>query len=177
MDRRHRLFGRLFRAVPAPIRDFAVRRTTPSYVLGAMCRVEREDGRVLLVKPSYRSVWTLPGGVSARGESPIDCMHRELFEEAGVRCEVVGEPVVLLDPKRRMLDFVYRGRLAPGVDPSEARSTSLEIADVGWFEPSEIAAISGAFARKALSVDPTTDTGRVIIVEHETPDRGRRPRR
>jgi ADP-ribose pyrophosphatase YjhB (NUDIX family) len=177
MDRRRRLFGRLFRAVPGPIRDFAVRRTTPSYVLGAMCRVERDDGRVLLVKPSYRSVWTLPGGVSARGESPIDCMRRELHEETGVRCEVIGEPVVLLDPKRRMLDFVYRARLAPGIDPSDARATSLEIAEVGWFEPAEIAAISGAFARKALSVDPDNDTGRVIIVEHETPDRGWWPRR
>jgi ADP-ribose pyrophosphatase YjhB (NUDIX family) len=177
MNRRRRVFGRLFRAVPSPIRDFAVRRTTPSYVLGAMCRVEREDGRVLLVKPSYRSVWTLPGGVSARGESPIACMRRELFEETGVRCEVIGEPVVLLDPKRRIVDFVYRARLAPGVEPSDARATSLEIADVGWFEPAEIPSISGGFARKALSVDPASDTGRVIVVEHETPDRGRWPRR
>ena len=39
------MVGRLLRAVPTPIREFAVRRTTPSYVMGAMCRVEREDGR------------------------------------------------------------------------------------------------------------------------------------
>ena len=175
--RRKRFIGRVFRAVPTPLREFAVRRTTPSYVMGAMCRVERDDGCVLLVKPSYRSVWTLPGGVSERGESPIDCMRRELREETGLECDVVGEPVVLLDPTRRMLDFVYRARLRPGTDPSQARATSLEIAEVGWFKPEEIPAISGQFARKALSVDPATDFARVVIVEPETQGRMRRRRR
>jgi ADP-ribose pyrophosphatase YjhB (NUDIX family) len=177
MNLRRRLFGRVFRAVPSPIRDFAVRRTTPNYVLGAMCRIERDDGRVLLVKPSYRTVWTLPGGVSERGESPIDCMRRELREETGLSCEVIGEPVVLLDPRRRMLDFVYRARLAPGVDPDDASAKGFEIADVGWFEPEEIPAVTGTFARKALSADHATDVGRVVIVEHETPDRSRWRRR
>jgi ADP-ribose pyrophosphatase YjhB (NUDIX family) len=161
----------VLRAVPTPIREFLVRRTTPSYVMGAMCRLERDDGRVLLVKPSYRTVWTLPGGVSARGESPIDCMRRELLEEAGVECEVVGEPVVLLDPSLRMLDFVYRARLAPGFVPADARAMTFEIAEVGWFEPADIPAISGAFSRKAMSVDPTVDFARVVIVEPESTGR------
>jgi 8-oxo-dGTP diphosphatase len=174
---RRRVVGRVFRAVPTPLREFAVRRTTPSYVMGAMCRVERDDGRVLLVKPSYRSVWTLPGGVSNRGESPIDCMRRELREETGLECEVVGEPVVLLDPTQRILDFVYRARLLPGTDPADARTTSLEIAEVGWFEPEQISAISGPFSQKALSVDPAPDFARVVIIEPETKGRMRRRRR
>lgn len=177
MSWRKRVFGRLFRAVPAPLREFAVRRTTPSYVMSAMCRLERDDGCVLLVKPSYRSVWTMPGGVSDRGESPIDCMRRELREETGVECDVVGEPVVLLDPARRIVDFVYRARLPPGVDPGDARPMSLEIAEVGWFDPREIPAISGQFARKALSVDSDSDVARVVIVEPETQGRMWRRRR
>ena len=172
-NRKRRWFGALLRAVPTPIREFAVRRTTPSYVMGAMCRVEREDGRVLLVKPSYRSVWTLPGGVSERGETPIDCMRRELLEETGLRCEVVGEPVVMVDPKNRIFDFVYRARLAPGVRAEDARAVSLEIADVGWFETRDIPAVSGPFARKVFSADAAVDGVRVVVVEpHESPDRG-----
>ena len=173
INRKRRWVGRFLRGVPAPIRDFAVRRTTPSYVMGAMCRVERDDGRVLLVKPSYRSVWTLPGGVSERGESPIDCMRRELREETGLQCDVVGEPVIIVDPKRRIFDFVYRARLAPDVDPDDARAVSLEITEVGWFAPSDIPAISGSFARKVFSAEAAEDGGRVVIVgAHETPDRG-----
>ena len=169
--------GRVFRAVPTPLREFVVRRTTPSYVMGAMCRVERDDGCVLLVKPSYRSVWTLPGGVSERGESPIDCMRRELREETGLECEVIGEPVVLLDPSRRILDFVYRARLRPGINPGDARATSFEIAEVGWFEPEQIPEFSGQFARKALSVDASSDFARVVIIEPETQGRMGRRRR
>ena len=172
-SRKRRWIGRVLRAVPTPILEFAVRRTTPAYVMGAMCRVERDDGRVLLVKPSYRTVWTLPGGVSERGESPIDCMRRELLEETGLQCEVVGEPVVMVDPKHRIFDFVYRARLAPGVSPDDASAVSLEIAEVGWFEPGEIPAISGPFARKVFSAGPVIDGVRVVVVEpHETPDRG-----
>jgi ADP-ribose pyrophosphatase YjhB (NUDIX family) len=172
-----RLLGRMLRAVPTPLREFAVRRTTPNYIMGAMCRLEGEDGRVLLVKPSYRTVWTLPGGVAGRGESPIETMRRELREETGIECEVIGEPVVLLDPHRRIFDFVYRARLAPGYEPDDARAVTLEIDDVGWFEPTEIAAITGQFARKALSVDPSVDFARVVIVEPETTGRGRWRRR
>ena len=173
INRKRRWVGRFLRAVPAPIRDFAVRRTTPSYVMGAMCRVERDDGRVLLVKPSYRSVWTLPGGVSERGESPIDCMRRELREETGLQCEVVGEPVIIVDPKHRIFDFVYRARLAPDVDPDDARAVSLEITEVGWFAPSDIPAISGSFARKVFSAEAAEDGVRVVVLgAHETPDRG-----
>ena len=141
--------------------------------MGAMCRVERDDGRVLLVKPSYRSVWTLPGGVSERGESPIDCMRRELREETGLQCEVVGEPVIIVNPKHRIFDFVYRARLAPDVDPDDARAVSLEITEVGWFAPSDIPAISGSFARKVFSAEAAEDGVRVVILgAHETPDRG-----
>ena len=173
INRKRRWVGRALRAVPTPVRDFAVRRTTPSYVMGAMCRLERDDGRVLLVKPSYRTFWTLPGGVSERGESPIDCMHRELREETGLRCEVIGEPVVMVDPKYRIFDFVYRARLAPDVRPDDARAVSLEIAEVGWFEPGEISTVTGPFARKVFTADPALDGVHVVVVDpQETPDRG-----
>jgi ADP-ribose pyrophosphatase YjhB (NUDIX family) len=171
-NRKRRWIGRILRAVPTPIREFAVRRTTPAFVMGAMCRVEREDGRILLVKPSYRTVWTLPGGVSEAGETPIDCMRRELLEETGLRCEVIGEPVVIVDLEKRIFDFVYRARLAPDVSPDEARAVSLEIAQVGWFEPEEIPAVSGPFARKVFLADPAIDGSVVVMEGHETPDRG-----
>ena len=93
----------LFRFVPAPMREFAMRRTTPGFVVGAMCLISRDDGRVLLVKPSYRDVWTLPGGLTSRGEEPVDIMHRELLEETGLRCDVVSGPLVIFDAQQRIV--------------------------------------------------------------------------
>lgn len=43
------------------------------------------DGNVLILKPTYKSGWTIPGGVmEADGESPWDACRREVLEETGL---------------------------------------------------------------------------------------------
>ncbi|MFF4933227.1 NUDIX domain-containing protein [Streptomyces griseofuscus] len=44
-----------------------------------------EEGRVLIVKPTYKPGWNLPGGRIDEGETPRRACARELFEELGVR--------------------------------------------------------------------------------------------
>jgi 8-oxo-dGTP diphosphatase len=41
----------------------------------------RHDGRILLVKPSNMSVYSLPGGKVKKGEEPVNAALRELGEE------------------------------------------------------------------------------------------------
>lgn len=54
-----------------------------------------DDGRrVLLIRARdlrSRSVWTLPKGAPASGESSVDTAMREVREETGYRCEIVRE--------------------------------------------------------------------------------------
>jgi hypothetical protein len=45
-------------------------------------------GRVLLVKPTYKRDWEIPGGMSERDESPLATCVREVREELGI------EPVI-----------------------------------------------------------------------------------
>ncbi|MDQ3691246.1 MAG: NUDIX hydrolase [Chloroflexota bacterium] len=49
---------------------------------GLVCRDAID--RLLLVQPTYKSTWELPGGVVEAGESPADCVAREVREELGV---------------------------------------------------------------------------------------------
>ena len=51
---------------------------------GALIRDSR--GRILVLKPTYKSGWTIPGGVmEANGETPWEACQREVFEETGLR--------------------------------------------------------------------------------------------
>jgi len=43
------------------------------------------EGCVLLLRTSYRSGWTTPGGAIKRGETPVNAALREAFEEIGLR--------------------------------------------------------------------------------------------
>lgn len=42
------------------------------------------DGRVLIVKPSYKDSWEIPGGGVEAGEAPHAAARRELMEELGI---------------------------------------------------------------------------------------------
>ena len=44
-----------------------------------------DDGRLLILKPSYKKGWTIPGGQVDPGESPWQACVREAHEECGLR--------------------------------------------------------------------------------------------
>ena len=43
-----------------------------------------KDGRVLLVDPTYKPTWDLPGGAVEKEESPYAACRREVAEELGL---------------------------------------------------------------------------------------------
>lgn len=55
---------------------------TPRVAAGAL--FFDNEGRVLLVHPTYKDTWDIPGGYVERGESPAAACRRELAEELGL---------------------------------------------------------------------------------------------
>ena len=46
------------------------------------------DGRLLIVDPTYKAHWTIPGGImEADGETPWEACRREVLEEVGLHVE------------------------------------------------------------------------------------------
>jgi 8-oxo-dGTP diphosphatase len=129
----HRLALKVFGALPRKVRRVLVRLGSPKYTVGAICLVRRDDGALLLVRHSYYRLWGTPGGLAKRHERPEVAAVRETFEEVGLRVELVGEPVVVVEPVPHRVDIVYLARPAAGVDPSTARPTSPEIERTEWF--------------------------------------------
>lgn len=129
----HRLLLRLFAQLPRGVRRRLVRWGSPSYTVGAICVIERDDGRILLIRQRYRQRWGLPGGLLSRGESPADAARREVEEEVGLTVDLIGAPLVVVDPGPQRVDVVYKAEPAPGIDPDDARPTSPEIVDAVWY--------------------------------------------
>ena len=131
-----RLLLEIYRRLPRLGRRWVVRTIAPSFTVGAMAIVERDDGAVLLVRHSYRRKWGVPGGLMKRREHPEVALRREIQEEVGVEVDLLGEPAVVVDPDPQRVDLIFRGRLR---DPdTEARPVSAEILEVGWVLPDEL---------------------------------------
>jgi ADP-ribose pyrophosphatase YjhB (NUDIX family) len=60
----------------------------PGVVVAAGALITDPSGRVLLVKPNYRELWSIPGGICEFGEPPHAGCHREVAEEIGLEIAV-----------------------------------------------------------------------------------------
>jgi 8-oxo-dGTP diphosphatase len=58
----------------------------PAIPASAGAMIFDRKGRLLILKPTYKSGWTIPGGVmEADGETPWQACQREVREECGLR--------------------------------------------------------------------------------------------
>jgi len=65
---------------------FVVTFVLPRIPASAGALIFDEQGRLLVVNPTYKAHWTVPGGImEADGESPWEACRREVLEEVGVR--------------------------------------------------------------------------------------------
>jgi len=57
----------------------------PAIPASAGALIFDQAGRLLILKPTYKTGWTIPGGVmEADGETPWDACRREVREECGI---------------------------------------------------------------------------------------------
>ena len=100
------------------------------------------EDRVLLVRPSYKSGWDIPGGHVEPDESPEETMRREVHEETGVRIAPGRLVGVYSDPARQVIAYAD-GRRVQSVNLCfEARplgadepTTPEETLATGYFAP------------------------------------------
>ena len=74
-----------------------VRRIALTKEVSVMAWIEDSCQRVLFVRQvTGLKLWTLPGGKVKRGESLMDALKREVYEESGLRVEI-GTLLMVLD--------------------------------------------------------------------------------
>ncbi|GAB4064792.1 NUDIX hydrolase [Ancylobacter sonchi] len=104
------------------------------------------NGQVLLARRGaapLRGLWSLPGGRVEPGETLAEGAAREVMEEVGVACRVLGVAGAL-DIIRRdeagevSTHFVVISHAGLWLDGEP--STGPEAAEVGWFDPRQLPA-------------------------------------
>jgi 8-oxo-dGTP diphosphatase len=75
----------------------------PKIAAAAGAMIFDRSGRLLILKPSYKPKWTIPGGqIEPDGESPWDACRRETLEECGLH--VKRGRLVCVDFRRHRQD-------------------------------------------------------------------------
>ena len=113
-----------------------MRREYPEQPVVGVGAIIFEGQSILLVKRDQepgKGQWSLPGGVVEVGETLIEALQREIYEEVSIKIEI-GDLVRLLDriiydPERRVRfhyiiadywGWVVSGQFKPGSDVSDA---------------------------------------------------------
>lgn len=119
----------------------AVAEAAPVHVVAAA--LIDADGRVLLAqRPEGKHLagyWEFPGGKVEPGETPVQALQREIFEEVGVRV-AAAESLIRIPwryaAKRILLD-VYRVQAFEGI-PHSCEGQSLKWVPAGALDPGEM---------------------------------------
>ncbi len=143
----------------------------PGVVAAAGALITDPAGRVLLVKPNYRELWSIPGGICEFGEPPHAGAAREVTEEIGLPL-AIGRLLALdwsqpYGPQARpIVHFVFDGgQIANGesitIQESELAGYTFAAADQlqVHLPPRALARIAGAM--RALA------SGTTVFVPHE----------
>jgi ADP-ribose pyrophosphatase YjhB (NUDIX family) len=142
-----RLAIAVYRRTPPWLRRLAIRVLSPTYAVGALAIVRRPDGRVLLVRQSYRPNWFLPGGLLQRGETPVRAAARELAEEVGLApVRMAGPVATFVDAGIRTVTVFCEAQVDDGLADT-AGSASREIIEAGWFAPDALPVINEELER------------------------------
>jgi 8-oxo-dGTP diphosphatase len=125
------------------VTDAEYYQSLPRKAVGAGGLFTDHRGHVLLVKPSYKEPWEIPGGSVEAGESPLAACVREVQEELGITCQ----PGRLLAVDYRLpgeggrgdaLRFVFAGGVLTDADTPKFVLDPAELLEWRFVDPADL---------------------------------------
>ena len=118
-------------------------RTQARKRVGADVIMRDKGGRIVLVNPTYKPDWDLPGGMAEANEPPHQAARRELREELGLDLHLhrmlCVDWVAPHGPWDDSLMFIFDGGTLTDHQRATLRPVDPELAEVQLFTPEEAA--------------------------------------
>lgn len=116
-------------------------KSLPRKRISAGCLFLDSAGRLLLVKPTYKEGWEIPGGVVEANESPLAGCVREIREELGLdwppRRLLAVDFAAETAQRTESLNFIFYGGVLPAETIAAIRLPAKELSEFAFLEPAD----------------------------------------
>ncbi len=147
--------------------------TLPKKRMGAGCLIFDEVGRVLLVKPTYKSTWEIPGGIVEQNEPPRACCQREILEELGFE-RVIGRLLAVdynlaTESKTESLMFIFDGGVLSSAWVNRIKLDKEELSEYSFFTKDKLPEeISLTLKNRVLAAWGQYEEGAAAYLENQS---------
>ena len=151
----------------------------PKKRMGAGALFFDKTGKLLIVKPSYKDYWSIPGGVVDKDESPKEGCLREIREEIGLSISDIEFVSVSYSPdkddKGESLQFMFDAGVLGDSDISKIKIDGKEIIDFRFVSIEESVKLLNqqGLARRILKDIEAIKKDRPIYIEYEKDSRSK----
>ena len=150
-------------------------RSLPRKRMAAGAVIRNAEGAILIVKPTYKDVWELPGGVVEDEESPREACRRELKEELGL--DLNPGPLLCVDycsttddGYSESLQFLFDSGVVTSEEPITLNKA--ELSEARWLPIEDAAGLMGGrVARRLLASHQHIGSGGVYLEDQADPER------
>jgi 8-oxo-dGTP diphosphatase len=130
-------------------------------------------GRVLIVEPTYKAYWEIPGGMLEAGETPSQACVREIEEELGLTVRLGRLLVADWAPHPTFGDrvlFVFEGGTLDAAQLAAISLQAEELASYALIAPEEVESrLIPRLARRVRAALIARTTGTTMYLEHGIP--------
>jgi ADP-ribose pyrophosphatase YjhB (NUDIX family) len=123
----------------ATVNRKAYQKRLPKKRISAGCLLFNEAGQLLIVNPTYKDGWEIPGGTVEANESPLQGCIREIWEELGLEWRPLRLLVVDYNPetaeRTESLNFIFDGGTLSMEQAASITVPPREISEFRFMEP------------------------------------------
>jgi 8-oxo-dGTP diphosphatase len=129
-----------------------------------------DTGRLMIVQPTYKDHWDIPGGYVETGETPAQAAAREVREELGI--ETAVGPLLVADwaphpDEGDKLLLVFDGGVLTAEQLAAIRLQADELAAYAFHDPAEATALLiPRLGRRVAAAVGAHQAGRTAYLEH-----------